>query len=125
MVEHGGRNEPSASPTPPGEAVAASDLAKIRELELTGLKRELELHMAYTDHLTRLLDDRVGEITWLHERVERYQAHVDDLIRQIDTERARATEADQALAAERARVSNRVIRVALSAIPYRRRQRRA
>jgi hypothetical protein len=70
---------------------------RIRELEIAALRHELELRFAYNSSLERALEEQrnINEIIRLLERAE--------------TERSRADEAEQLLAAERARISYRLV----------------
>jgi hypothetical protein len=73
---------------------------QIRELEISALRHELELRLAYSSSLERALEE---------------QRNLNEITRLLETERSRADVAEHVLAAERARISYRLVnRVAVS-----------
>jgi hypothetical protein len=67
---------------------------RIRELEVAALRHELELRFAYNTSLEKALEE---------------ERNLTRVTRMFETERVRADHAEQMLAAERARVSYRVV----------------
>jgi hypothetical protein len=84
------------------EAVLAErdERDRIRELEISALRHELELRLAYSSSLERALEE---------------QRTLNEITRLLESERSRADVAEHVLAAERARISYRLVnRVAVS-----------
>jgi hypothetical protein len=84
------------------EAVLAErdERDRIRELEISALRHELELRLAYSSSLEQALEE---------------QRTLNEITRLLESERSRADVAEHVLAAERARISYRLVnRVAVS-----------
>jgi chromosome segregation ATPase len=82
---------------------------RIRELELQAARRDLDVKSAYNTMLERTLTERQGDLEWARQRLDEFQLELNATTARAEHAEIHVASLSAELAAERNRVSSRVV----------------
>jgi hypothetical protein len=82
---------------------------RLRELELQAARRDLDVKSAYNTMLERTLTERQGDLEWARQRLDQFQHELNAATARAEHAEIHVASLSAELAAERNRVSSRVV----------------